>query len=131
LVVFNDRFTSLLNLDARATWKGQEVVSLLETALEANGVLPGAREAVFAAFREWSGADGSSALILDATGYRILQLTFQSIEAGGFVLLIEDITEKRKAEARIEHLARYDALTGLPNRSHFQEQFEAVIARGR
>lgn len=131
LVVFNDRFTSLLNLDARATWKGQEVVPLLETALGANGVLPDAREAVFAAFRKWSAADGNGALVLDAAGHRILQLTFQSIEAGGFVLLIEDITEKRKAEARIEHLARYDALTGLPNRSHFQEQFEALVARGR
>lgn len=131
LVVFNDRFTSLLSLDARATWKGQEVVSLLETALDANGVLPEAREAVFAAFRKWSGAESNGALVLDAAGHRILQLTFQSIEAGGFVLLIEDITEKRKAEARIEHLARYDALTGLPNRSHFQEQFEALVARGR
>eukprot|EP00873_Tetraselmis_striata_P030958 jgi/Tetstr1/451222/TSEL_038258.t1 len=130
LVVFNDRFTSLLNLDGRATWKGQEIASLLDTALVANGVPRHACDTVFSAFRKWMKAGGTEALVIDAAGHRILQLTFQPIKAGGFVLLIEDITEKRKAEARIEHLARYDALTGLPNRSHFQEQFEALIARG-
>ncbi len=130
LVVFNDRFTSLLNLDGRATWKGQEIASLLDTALVANGVPRHACDTVFSAFRKWMKAEGTEALVIDAAGHRILQLTFQPIKAGGFVLLIEDITEKRKAEARIEHLARYDALTGLPNRSHFQEQFEALIARG-
>ncbi|WP_417582820.1 putative bifunctional diguanylate cyclase/phosphodiesterase [Pelagibacterium sp.] len=131
LVVFNDRFTSLLNLDGRATWKGQEATSVLTTALSANGVTSPGSDVVLSAFRRWLGSEGGDALVVDASGHRILQLTFQPIEAGGFVLLIEDITEKRKAEARIEHLARYDALTGLPNRSHFQEQFEALVSRGQ
>ena len=131
LVVFNDRFMSLLNLDASATWKGQDVRSLLGTALAANQVPLEASDAIFSAFRKWTGAAGTAPLVIDAAGHRILQLTFQPIKAGGFVLLIEDITEKRRAEERIEHLARYDALTGLPNRSHFQEQFETVMARGR
>lgn len=131
LVVFNDRFTGMLDLDENAAWKGQDVVSVLETALVANLVPPETSEAVLAAFGKWNETGDKSALVIDASGHKVLQFTFQAIKAGGFVLLIEDITEKRKAEARIEHLARYDALTGLPNRSHFQEQFETVIARGR
>jgi len=35
------------------------------------------------------------------------------------VLLIEDVTERVSAEERISFVARHDALTGLPNRSHF------------
>ncbi|KKB07755.1 hypothetical protein VE26_13920 [Devosia chinhatensis] len=35
------------------------------------------------------------------------------------VLLFEDITERVMAEERIHFIARHDALTGLPNRSHF------------
>lgn len=34
----------------------------------------------------------------------------------GYVLMLRDITERRKQEAMIHHLAYHDALTGLPNR---------------
>ena len=41
---------------------------------------------------------------------------------GGAVVLLEDITERRNAEARISHLARYDELTALPNRVNFRDE---------
>ena len=37
---------------------------------------------------------------------------------------LEDITERRRTEERIAHLAHYDALTDLPNRVLFHEQLE-------
>jgi diguanylate cyclase (GGDEF)-like protein len=52
---------------------------------------------------------------------------------GGFVSTHEDITEQRQQEARIEHLARHDALTELPNRIQFLEEMaasEPAIERG-
>jgi diguanylate cyclase (GGDEF)-like protein len=47
------------------------------------------------------------------------------------VLLFEDITERIKAAERITFMARYDALTGLPNRGYFTEQVEADLQRWR
>src|SRR6202051_1177347 len=47
---------------------------------------------------------------------------------GGAVVLLEDITERRTAEARITHLARYDELTGLPNRVNFRDEIERLLA---
>src|SRR3984893_7509993 len=41
--------------------------------------------------------------------------------------LAEDITERKQAEARIEHLAHYDALTDLPNRADFVECLARTI----
>jgi diguanylate cyclase (GGDEF)-like protein/PAS domain S-box-containing protein len=42
-----------------------------------------------------------------------------------------DITEKREAEATIAHLARHDALTGLPNRLLFRETLDRTLAHAR
>ncbi len=47
---------------------------------------------------------------------------------GGSVVLVEDITERRNAEARISHLARYDELTALPNRLNFRDEIERLLA---
>ncbi len=38
----------------------------------------------------------------------------------GAVLMFEDVTQRVEAEARIQHMARYDGLTGLPNRNYFE-----------
>ena len=44
--------------------------------------------------------------------------------ASGRIVLVEDITEKRIAEQKIDWLARYDALTEIANRYRFREQLE-------
>ncbi len=43
--------------------------------------------------------------------------------------VIEDITEKRHAEARIAHLAHHDPLTDLPNRAAFKQHLDAALVR--
>jgi diguanylate cyclase (GGDEF)-like protein len=42
-----------------------------------------------------------------------------------------DVTEKRRAEARIAHMAHYDALTDLPNRVLFCERLGEALLRVR
>jgi len=46
-------------------------------------------------------------------------------------VLLEDINERRNAEARISHLARYDELTGLPNRVNFRDEIEHLLTMPR
>ncbi|MBL8447276.1 MAG: EAL domain-containing protein [Zoogloeaceae bacterium] len=41
---------------------------------------------------------------------------------------VQNVTAARQAEAHIHFLARYDALTGLPNRTHWQEHARTVVA---
>jgi len=45
----------------------------------------------------------------------------------GFLVAIVDITERRKAEARVAHMAHHDALTDLPNRVFYQERLAQAL----
>ena len=47
------------------------------------------------------------------------------------VLLFEDITERVRAEERINFMAHFDALTGLPNRGYFAQQVATDLERRR
>ena len=46
-----------------------------------------------------------------------------------FVNVIEDVTDRKRAEARIEYLANHDALTELPNRAAFTQHLELAVER--
>jgi len=49
-------------------------------------------------------------------------------EVEQFVGLFTDITELKEKEQRLEHIARYDALTGLPNRALFGDRLRQAMA---
>src|ERR1700686_2865383 len=58
---------------------------------------------------------------------RNLSIPDESGEPRYLLSLSEDITERKQAEARIQHLAHYDALTDLPNRAAFAEHLSRTI----
>jgi diguanylate cyclase (GGDEF)-like protein/PAS domain S-box-containing protein len=47
----------------------------------------------------------------------------------GLIFVARNITDRKRAERRIRYLARYDALTKLPNRMQFQHLLQQAIAR--
>ena len=49
----------------------------------------------------------------------------------GTIFVIRNITDRKRAERRIRYLARYDALTKIPNRMQFQHMLQQAIARAR
>ncbi|MER9724909.1 EAL domain-containing protein [Mesorhizobium sp. M0155] len=59
---------------------------------------------------------------------RTLLVARRPLAGGGWVATFEDITERRRAEERMSHLAHYDTLTDLPNRSMFRERLDQAMA---
>ena len=62
---------------------------------------------------------------------RLIAIYHQPLEDGGWVCTYEDITERRRAESRIEFLAQHDVLTELPNRLLFNERLDEILATAR
>ena len=48
-------------------------------------------------------------------------------EAASLIVQMQDITARRSAEARLQHIAFHDSLTGLPNRARFHEHLAQAI----
>lgn len=59
----------------------------------------------------------------------ILETKFRHLPGGGYVRAFVDITERKRAEARISHMATHDPLTGLANRALLQERVQTALAR--
>jgi diguanylate cyclase (GGDEF)-like protein/PAS domain S-box-containing protein len=68
---------------------------------------------------------------LKADGSEIQVLTFgrrvNFDERDGYLVAIVDITERRKAEARIAYMAHHDGLTNLANRELYQERLKQAL----
>ncbi|MCW6507247.1 EAL domain-containing protein [Lichenifustis flavocetrariae] len=60
---------------------------------------------------------------------RVIAITHEPMDDGGWLATYEDITERRRAESRIAHLATHDVLTGLPNRLMFEQKAREAAER--
>ena len=72
-----------------------------------------------------------SSRTLDLPDGTAMHVGFRPMAGEGWLVTIEDITERRTAEARIAHMAHHDVLTGLPNRVLFHERMQTALARMR
>ena len=59
---------------------------------------------------------------------RLIAISHQPLQDGGWVATYEDITERRRAEMQIKFMAHHDALTQLPNRVLFGERLQEELA---
>jgi diguanylate cyclase (GGDEF)-like protein len=69
-----------------------------------------------------------NSMVIDTPNGRSIHIINEPLADGGWVATHEDITERKHAEERITHLAHYDALTDLPNRTLFREQLKRELA---
>jgi diguanylate cyclase (GGDEF)-like protein len=129
LVLCNRRFTEIYGLLPEQVALGRPLRQIIEHRI-ANGLNSdkSPEEIVDALLRRRANGDFEQFYNHLSDG-RCIAVTVQAMADGGPVTTHQDITEQRRAEARIAHMALHDALPGLPNRMLLDERLGNALTR--
>lgn len=131
LVVCNERYALLYRLPPELLKTGTPHVDIVKHRV-VNGILKGdTSEGAAGQYISRLAAlpfDTVSSRIDEFADGRLICVTRQPMPGGGWVATHLDVTEQRRSEAKITHMAQHDALTDLPNRVLLRERMEHAIA---
>ncbi len=125
LIVCNQRYVEMYRLSAEIVKPGCSFRDIIAHR-KATGSFTGNVDAYVA--RVLRDIHVRNSMVVDTADGRSIQVVNEPLTDGGWVATHEDITERRRTEERITHLAHYDALTDLPNRTMFHEHLREALA---
>ena len=134
LVVCNERYAKMYRLPVELLRPGTAHREIITHRI-ANGILKGetsdsAATQVLATLNALP-ADEISSRVDELADGRLICVTRQPMPGGGWVATHRDVTEQRRSEAKITHMAQHDALTDLPNRVLLKEWMGQALSGAR
>ena len=129
LIVSNRRYAEMYRIPADKIVPGMLLEEVLALRLSYGNRPAEGGAAYLANGKELLDNAGVEADIVEFDDGRVISILHRPIPDGGKVSTHQDITEQRRNEARIRHLARHDALTDLLNRSAFQDHLNTIPPR--
>jgi len=109
--ITNIKFKALLRLGARRGTFSKDDSHRLLTTLETQDA-----------------RDRESYMQIETPGGEVCDLTLKHNSNGGWVLVVQDVTEKRRSERVIDRMARFDAVTNLLNRRSFEMALALAVS---
>jgi diguanylate cyclase (GGDEF)-like protein len=123
LVICNQRYIEMYSVSPDVVKRGANFHDIIAHRKE-TGSFEGDVDAYCSAVQR----NRSLVNITTTTEGRTLQITNSPVAGGGWVSTHEDITDRKRSDQRIAHMAHHDALTNLPNRVLFREDLEQQLA---
>jgi len=130
LLFCNDRYIDMYGMSRDQVVPGCNLRTILQQRKSAGNWSVDIEESITELTTQLKQGQPVSALSTLTDG-RTIAVTNWPMQGGGWVSTHEDVTDRKISEARIEHLAHYDALTNLANRNLFRERIEECLARLR
>jgi diguanylate cyclase (GGDEF)-like protein len=128
LIFCNRRYLEMYAISPAAAKPGCTLRDLLEHRMSA-GTFSGDPDAYVSELLARVAAGRTTGSVVELEDRRIISIVSKPLAGGGWLATHEDITERQRAEERIAHMARHDALTDLPNRTLLRERLEQELKR--
>ena len=131
LVVCNASYAKMYGLPDKLTKPGTPFRAIMEQRI-ANGLHVGKTSEEYTRdLLESMVDDRPITKVVELHDGRVIAIKQRRMPDGGWISTHEDITEYRRIEAQVAHLAQHDMLTDLPNRLHLRERLEETTASAR
>ncbi len=131
IVICNDLYIEMYGLSREIVKPGCSFVELLRYRTEAGEFVHRDLEQYRADLLAAMAQGKVMSSILETADGREILVTNSPMSAGGRVATHNDITERRRNEAKISYMAQHDALTDLPNRLQLYERLRQMLATPR
>lgn len=129
LVICNDRYAEIYGLRPGKTKPGTPLSDILAERV-ANGLYADDQHENYARkLLTIAAVNEPATTVTELQNGRTVVVKHKPMSGGGWVATHEDITEQRRIEARIEHMAHHDALTDLPNRFLLRDGLESALLK--
>jgi diguanylate cyclase (GGDEF)-like protein/PAS domain S-box-containing protein len=129
MVICNDRYARMYGLSPEQVKPGTPLAEIVETRI-AHGVFAFKDPEQYRIERQ-APTNTATDHIYELSNGRIIAVSCRPMPDGGWVATHEDITERRRVEARLAHQANHDVLTDLPNRALLRERLEQAATAMR
>ena len=131
LIVCNRRFLEMFGLPPSLMKQGRRIGDVIQAIGEGNRYPSELIEQIYQEQLRLISNDRLASFFQEHRSGQAIAVSHQPIHGGGWVATYEDITERRRTEARITYMAHHDTLTGLPNRVLFREHLERALYGAR
>ncbi len=130
LIVCNFRFLTLYQLSPGQVRPGVPMEQVFRTIAAVGAYGADMMEAIWAEQQDLVSGQRRAIFFHEDDRGRALAVSHQPMADGGWLATYEDITERRRGEARITFMAHHDALTNLPNRLTLRDRLEQALGEG-
>ncbi|WP_424929940.1 putative bifunctional diguanylate cyclase/phosphodiesterase [Amaricoccus tamworthensis] len=122
LIICNDRFIEMYRLDPSVAEHGTSLERIVRAMIGTGAFRDATVARLLDRYQRAASTGRESTLQDDLSNGQTISIHISPRNEEGWVVTFEDVTERRAAEAKIEYMARYDDLTGLPNRASFRTE---------
>ena len=125
--VVNNRAVEMLKAPNSSVLIGRSLRTILRFSrfkkVVPSGMIDDIEQRLIGMFNE----NDSKKFLLKTHDGATIEFTGRKAAADGGVLIFEDVSDRMEAEEKIHRMARFDALSGLPNRTYFKELVRTIV----
>jgi diguanylate cyclase (GGDEF)-like protein len=127
LIICNERYAEMYGLTPELVEPGTTFRQIIEHRIN-NGIHYAGTTPEDYVRERTAPVTEASDKIFELNDGRLISVARRPMTGGGWVTTHEDITERRRIEMRVAHMAHHDALTDLPNRLLLRERLDQALA---